>query len=192
MPVAWPRLYSSRMIEISGYASVTEEPYEMYDFYGPYMEVVDAGAFEATLAADPDVVLRFNHTGLAWASTHDGTLELFADEIGLGFRADVDESRSDIAEFLSAMSEDGEGLLRETSMAGWIVRGKWSPDYQEYRLLEFDLDRGDVAAVTFGANPYGRVRIGSGEPTTAADDADGPDQKAADELLLFRMELEAA
>jgi hypothetical protein len=44
-----------------------------------------------------------------------------------------------------------------------ITSGRWSPDYTEYRIDAFDLDRGDVGPVTYGANPYTSVEARSGE-----------------------------
>jgi hypothetical protein len=36
-------------VRLGLYASVTDTPYEMYDFFGPYTEIVAAGAFDDTL-----------------------------------------------------------------------------------------------------------------------------------------------
>jgi hypothetical protein len=61
---------------VEGYASMAEKPYEMWDMFGPYNEVVSASAFDRTLAAKPMVVFRFNHGGTAMATTANGRLEL--------------------------------------------------------------------------------------------------------------------
>jgi len=46
------------------------------------------------------------------------------------------------------------------------VRGQWSPDWTHYRILEVDIDRGDVSAVNFGANPFTSTGVRS-TPTVA-------------------------
>ncbi|MFF0295556.1 HK97 family phage prohead protease [Kitasatospora sp. NPDC004614] len=145
---------------IEGYASVYERGYEMYDWYGPYTEVVSAGAAEKTLAANPDVVYRFNHAGTPMAGTRNGRLELWSDGQGLGNRAYLNPKRSDVQDLVQAITDAD---VREQSFQFRIVRGVWSPDYTEYRIEEFDLDRGDVGPVTYGANPHTSVSARSGD-----------------------------
>ena len=53
-----------RFYELDGYASTVDEPYEMYDFWGPYTEIVDRGAFETTLAAIVQHVQVLEASGL--------------------------------------------------------------------------------------------------------------------------------
>jgi HK97 family phage prohead protease len=142
---------------VTGLASVTEQGYEMYDMFGPYTEVISAGAFDKTLAANPLVEFTLNHNrggGLPMAHTRNGTLTLSmgseGDLFGLLYDAEVDPTRSDVADMLKALIR---GDLAEASFKFRIVRGLWSPDYTEYRIDEVDLQRGDVSAVNFGANP---------------------------------------
>lgn len=138
---------------VYGVASVVEQGYEMFDMFGPYIEVVSRSAFDATLAANPLVEFTLNHGyggGLPMAHTRNGTLVLVVSEEGLEFEASVDPTRSDVADMLKALQR---GDLAEASFKFRIVRGQWSPDYTEYRIEEVDLDRGDVSAVNFGANP---------------------------------------
>lgn len=143
---------------VSTFASVTEAPYEMYDMFGPYTEVVMADAFDATVAADPMVEFTLNHGaggGLPMAHTRNGTLELSvikgAEVNGLWYDASVDPTRNDVSDMLKAMERLD---LAESSFKFRIVRGQWSPDWMEYHILEVDIDRGDVSAVNFGANPH--------------------------------------
>lgn len=134
-----------------GVASTVEQPYKMWDWYGEYDEIVDAGAFDKTLAADPDVVYLLNHRGMTMARTKSGTLELSFDaSSGLISDAYCNPERSDVKDLKHAIDDED---VDEMSFAFRIVRGQWSPDYTEYRILEVDLDRGDVSAVNFGANP---------------------------------------
>jgi hypothetical protein len=135
---------------LSGYASTVEDPYEMFDMFGPYTETIDAHAFDSTLGSGPDVSFLVNHRGLTMARTTSGTLDLSVDERGLLSDAYLNPERSDVKDLVAAI-DDGD--ITEMSFAFQIVRGQWSPDYTEYRILEVDLNRGDVSAVNYGANP---------------------------------------
>lgn len=146
--------------EVEGYASAFEQGYEMWDMFGPYTEVVSKGAADVTLAADPEVVFRFNHGGTPMASTRNGRLKLWADDAGLGQRAWLNPKRADVALLVQAI-EDAD--VREQSFMFRIESGQWSPDYTEYRINAFDLERGDVGPVTYGANPHTSVSARSGE-----------------------------
>jgi HK97 family phage prohead protease len=146
--------------EVSGYASVFERGYDMWDVFGPYTEVVSAGAADKTLKAGPEVVFRFNHAGTPMAGTRNQRLELWADETGLGQRAWLNPKRSDVQLLVQAIEDED---VREQSFMFRIDAGTWSPDYTEYRIDAFDLDRGDVGPVTYGANPHTSVSARSGE-----------------------------
>jgi len=135
---------------IEGYASVTESPYEMWDMFGPYNEVLRVGAFAKTLAETPQVQLLLNHSGLSMAYTQAGTLRLSEDSTGLHMEADVNTKRSDVSDMLLALEE---GSVDEMSFAFRVTRQMWSPDYDQRDIIEVDLHRGDVSVVNFGANP---------------------------------------
>lgn len=165
---------SDGTVTVGGMASVTEQGYEMYDMFGPYNEVVSLDAFDKALSADPLVEFTLNHNrggGLPMAHTRNGTLSLSTvkegDETGLAYRADVDPSRSDVADMVKALER---GDLAEASFKFRIVRGQWSPDYTEYRIEEVDLERGDVSAVNFGANPLATSAVRSLDRTVRALD----------------------
>lgn len=143
---------------VATFASVTEQPYEMYDMFGPYTEVVSLDAFDATLATGPLVEFTLNHGaggGIPMAHTRNDTLTLSAikdgDITGLWYEAMVDQTRNDVADMLKAMQRLD---LAESSFKFRIDSGQWSPDWTEYRILAVSLDRGDVSAVNFGANPH--------------------------------------
>jgi HK97 family phage prohead protease len=146
--------------QVEGYASAYERGYDMWDMFGPYTEVVSAGAAQKTLAASPEVVYRFNHAGTPMAGTRNGRLELWEDSEGLGNRAWLNPKRADVQLLVQAIEDDD---VREQSFQFRITRGVWSPDYTEYRIEEFDLDRGDVGPVTYGANPHTSVAARSGD-----------------------------
>jgi HK97 family phage prohead protease len=143
---------------VEGYASVVEEPFEMWDFFGSYSEVVRAGAFTKTLSENPAVQLLLNHEGLSMAYTKAGTLRLAEDSTGLHMAADLNPTRSDVKDMLTAI-EDGN--VDEMSFAFRVTRQMWSPDYDQRDILEVDLHRGDVSVVNFGANPATSVALRS-------------------------------
>lgn len=141
------------VVRVGGHASTTEDPYEMYDMFGAYTEVVTRGAFGATLASSPLVEFTVNHGaggGLPMAHTRNDTLELVENEVGLRFDAYVDPKRADVKVMLAALSR---GDLAEASFKFRIDAGLWSLDWTQYRIDKVDLNRGDVSAVNFGANP---------------------------------------
>lgn len=137
-----------------GVASVTERAYEMWDMFGPYTEVVAAGAFTESLArADLDVPLVLNHDSMRRiARTTNGSLILSETDEGLDVLApNLDPTDADVAYILPKLRA---GLIDEMSFAFRLDAGQWSPDYTEYRIERVDLNRGDVAIVGYGANPY--------------------------------------
>jgi len=141
-------------LHFNGYATVYEQAYEMYDFWGPYMEVVSAGAGATSLArADLDVPLVLQHAPLRRiARTTNGTLALAEDDHGLSVDApQLDPRDADVAYIAPKLRA---GLIDEMSFMFRITRGVWSPDYTEYRIQEYDIHRGDVAIVAYGANPF--------------------------------------
>jgi hypothetical protein len=159
-----------------GFASRTEVGYEMYDMYGPYTEVVSLDAFDKTLSTNPLVEYVLNHGrngGPPMAHTRNGTLvlgvEKAGDETGLTYDANVDNSRNDVSDTSKALKR---GDLAEASFKFRIVRGQWSPDYTEYRIEEVDLERGDVSAVNFGANPLATSAIRDQQHARALDAED--------------------
>lgn len=140
--------------QLEGYFTTYERGYEMWDWAGPYTEIVSKGAAEATVAASPDVVFLVNHAGLAMARTVSGTLELWSDDTGGGNRVFLNPTRQDVKDLVAAIED---GTITEQSFGFMIKSGQWSPDYMEYRINEFDMDRGDTSAVNYGANPYTSV-----------------------------------
>ena len=141
-------------LEFVGRASVYEQAYEMWDMFGPYPEVVTEGAGSDSLArADLDVPLVLGHDQLRrLARTSTGTLFLTESADGLDVRAPaLDPADYDVAYIAPKLRS---GLVDEMSFAFRIESGQWSPDYTEYRINRYDIHRGDVAIVGYGANPY--------------------------------------
>lgn len=156
-----------KSLSFSGYASVTDTPYEMHDMFGSYSEVIDAGAFARTLSQDPDVVFLVNHRDLPLARTKSGTMSLTEDGTGLRVDATFDPNDPDVERIAPKVQR---GDLDEMSFAFWIERQTWSPDYQQVNIHEVNLNRGDVSLVTFGANPHTGGLVGL--RSLLGDDAD--------------------
>lgn len=137
-------------VTLDGYASTVNVPYVMYDMYGEYQETIASTAFDVTLAASPDVNFLVNHSGLAMARTTAGTLELSVDATGLRSIAKLNPKRSDVQDLRHAIDD---GAVDQMSFAFRIVDGRWSEDFLTYTITQVDLNRGDVSAVNYGANP---------------------------------------
>ncbi|WP_422934974.1 HK97 family phage prohead protease [Sinomonas sp. P47F7] len=146
----------------SGYASVTGVGYEMWDIFGPYTEVVSAGAFGPSLSrADLDVPLVIQHDGIRRiARTANGTLRLDEDDRGLSVDADLDPDDADVQYIVPKLRS---GLIDEMSFMFRITAGEWSQDWTEFHVNEVDIHRGDVSIVSYGANP---ATAGSGLRST--------------------------
>ncbi|MFF2331818.1 MULTISPECIES: HK97 family phage prohead protease [unclassified Streptomyces] len=142
------------LLEFRGHASVYEQGYEMWDYFGPYTEIMSAGAAAESLArADLDVPLVLGHDQLRrLARTTNGSLVLGEDDRGLSVHAPaLDPADYDVAYIAPKLRS---GLIDEMSFAFRILSGQWSPDYTEYRITRVDIHRGDVAIVGYGANPH--------------------------------------
>lgn len=141
-------------LHFSGYATVYERGYEMWDWYGPYTEIVTAGAGSLSLArGDLDVPLVLQHASLRRiARTTNGTLSLSEDDEGLFTDAPaLERDDQDVAYIAPKLRA---GLIDEMSFMFRIVRGEWSPDFTVFRIQEYDIHRGDVSIVGYGANPW--------------------------------------
>lgn len=140
----------------------------MHDLFGPYTETVSYGAGARSLSrSDLDVTLNLGHEQMRRiASTTTGTLQLRESTTGLEVDAPaLDPEDGDVAYIAPKIRA---GLITEMSFAFRIVRGEWSPDFTEYRIHEYDLHRGDVAIVGYGANPAttAHLRTQTFEPIT--------------------------
>ena len=148
-------------VTFSGYASVFNHDYEVYDAYGRFVERLAPGAFTRTLSEQPDVVLNLNHgmggTGLPMARTKSGTLRLIEDRVGLRVEAMLDVNDPDVMAILPKMRR---GDLDEMSFAFRVPEAgsTWAPGpdgepFGDRTITEVNLARGDVSIVSFGANP---------------------------------------
>lgn len=132
-------------LQLTGYASTTETPYEVMDF----TETIARGAFKRTLADDPDVVLLVNHEGLPLARTKSGTLTLSEDVRGLRVDAALDRRDPDVQSLVPKMQR---GDLTEMSFAFRATQQDWDEPMTNRVIREVSIHRGDVSMVTHGAN----------------------------------------
>ena len=145
-------------LHFTGFASVYNRGYEMWDMFGPYTEDVMSGAGAQSLAnPELDVPLVLAHDSLRRiARTTNNTLTLAETTIDdtEGLLADaptLDQRDADVA-YIAPKLESG--LVDEMSFRFRITSGQWSPDWTEYHIEGYDINRGDVAIVGYGANPH--------------------------------------
>lgn len=146
------KLGNKLFYDVEGYATVFERGYTMWDMFGSYTETADAHMLDRSLAMRPDVAFLVNHSGVTMArSTNPDRLKLSKDETGLKVNALLNMDRSDVRDLATAIDDND---VTEMSFAFMINEGIWNDDFDQFRLLEVDIDRGDVSAVNYGANPY--------------------------------------
>lgn len=153
---------SGDTVHFTGLASAYGVPYEMWDAFGPYLEIVEPGAGARSLARpDLDVTLNIGHDQTRRiASTRNGTLFLRETRSGLEVDAPLlDMNDPDVAYIVPKLRSN---LTTEMSFAFQIMAGTWSDDATVYHLTEYDLHRGDVAIVGYGANPHTSAQLRSG------------------------------
>ena len=141
---------NGQTITFSGLASSTNSPYDM----GAYTETVRSGAFTKTLAANPDVQLLINHSGLPLARTTNGSLTLSETQRGLEFHATAPRSDPVAAQIAEKIKS---GLIGEASFAFKVTDQDWSSDHTHREIRAVDLNRGDVSICPTGANPNTQV-----------------------------------
>jgi HK97 family phage prohead protease len=158
----------------------------MWDMFGPYQEGVSRGALDESLKRTPDVAFLVNHKGVTMARTTSGTLELAADSTGLAMVAYLNPKRQDVQDLVHAI-DDGD--IDQMSFAFRIPEGggRWNDDFSEYWITEADIDRGDVSAVNYGANPYTSIAARAGSVLADMDHLPLGAARAAQERLASRL-----
>lgn len=135
--------------------------YEMWDWAGPYTEYVHLGAGTASLANPQlDVPFVVGHRSLARLARTGNSLsplelaEVNDDPVTPGLRV-VAPSLQRNNPFVSQVEHIVvTGLVDEMSFRFMIIAGEWSDDWTEYHIHAYDIDRGDVSIVGYGANPH--------------------------------------
>jgi len=146
--------------QLDGIASTTNQPYRMWDLFGEYDEVIDGHAFDETLATGPDVAFLVNHGGVTMARSIGSrpSLTLGVNSLGLTSQAFVNPDRRDVADLVHAIRD---GDVTEMSFAFRIEDGEWNEEYTQFTISKVSLDRGDVSAVNYGANPNTSIAVRS-------------------------------
>lgn len=154
-------------VHTSGYFTRYERAYPMWDKFGEYSEMTMRGSGTKTLAAKPDVNFLINHVGMGLARSKarpgmEPTLLLSEDRDGGNHEAWLNPDRSEVKDLVLAFDDD---IVTEMSYAFVIPEGGglWDDDFAVFQILAYDLDRGDVSAVNFGANPFTDIAARSGE-----------------------------
>lgn len=147
-------------LHFTGHAALFDVEYTVYDFLGSFTEVVDRKALNRTMSRQPDVVLNVNHNGLPLARTTSGTLRLSLDESGLYVDADLEPRDPDVN---SVRYKLERGDMADMSWAFRVLNDQWSiVDGEDHRrIMEANIDGGDVSIVTTGANPATDAQIGA-------------------------------
>lgn len=97
---------------IRGYAAVFE-PERSQDL-GGFVEVVERGAFDEVMRANPDVFGKYNHERVIGRTT-SGTMRLFVDERGLRYEIDPPNSAADVVELIERGDVRGSSFAFRSS-----------------------------------------------------------------------------
>ena len=133
---------------VRGYASTFNEPYDlMEDMQGNMIhEVVDPHAFDK--ADMSDVIMQYDHAGMVYARTRNGSLKIGTDDHGLWIEADLgltEESRK-LYEAIDT------GLVDRMSFCFVIEAEEYEKTTRTWRITQIGKVY-DVSAVSIPANP---------------------------------------
>jgi HK97 family phage prohead protease len=142
-----------RRLVLEGYASVFGT---FYPIGRGVEEQVVPGAFKRTLKESPRVALRVEHDHLPLAHTKTGSLKLREDAKGLRVTANLNPRDPD-AQGLLAKSENSP---IEMSFSFRCNREERSEDMKQRWVKEALIDKCDVSACCFGANPDTSMTMG--------------------------------
>lgn len=152
---------------VEGLAAVYEQETVIRDFFGEFVEVIRAGAFDECDFDDVRLLVNHNFDGIALArsrrnnkSDKPDTMQLWVDENGVNIKADLDTENNEQARALySAISRgDMDGM----SFCFYVPDDgqKWSTkDGKGYREITKVAKVIEVSAVNFPA--YGGTNIDS-------------------------------
>jgi HK97 family phage prohead protease len=154
---AKPSGHGTDAFEWNGYATVYDADFPMWDQDGEaFTETVAPGAARRSLAnpaLDVPFLIGHNDAGVPLARTKSGTMTLREDSTGLLTHVPAMDGRREEVRALASAVERGD--LDEMSLAFVVPPhgNKWDSAYEHRTITEMDLHRGDVSAVTHGANP---------------------------------------
>jgi uncharacterized protein len=139
-----------------GYAMTWGVPYEVAGGpdAGGFVEIIERGAADKSLAERSDVRFCVDHEGLILARTSAGTLRLSTDDIGLLSDASLDPASPYAQSVISAVRR---GDMSQMSHSMRVMRQTWSDDYTERRIQEIAMY--DTSVVGFPANPVTAIAL---------------------------------
>lgn len=175
-------------LRLRGVATVYDHEYDVYG--GPanmgWVERVARGACTETLSEKPDVVFLANHAGLPMARTKSETLQLTENRRGLAMVATLDRRDTDASNLMVKIER---GDVTEMSFGfrvtgqEWSAHKQWKDDPQSLRTITaVNLNRGDVSAVTYGANPATSIDL-----TRSLEDINDDDLQRLQALIAERL-----
>lgn len=152
---------------VEGLAAVYEQETVIRDFFGEFVEVIRAGAFDDCDFDDVRLLVNHNFDGIALArsrrnnkSDKPNTMQLSVDENGINIKADLDTENNEQARALySAISRgdmDGMSFCFYVTEEGQRWSTKDGKDYREILKVSKVIE---VSAVNFPA--YGGTNIDS-------------------------------
>ena len=152
-----PSGHGTTNFEWNGYATVYGADFDMWDQNGdPFTESVAPGAAKRSLA-NPALVVPFlvgqsNDAGISAGAYQERHHEAVPEDTqGVHSHVPAMDGRREEVRALASAVERGD--LDEMSLAFVCLRQAWDDAYERRTIMEMDLHRGDVCAVTHGANP---------------------------------------
>lgn len=152
---------------VEGLAAVYEQETTIRDFFGEFVEVIRAGAFDDCDFDDVRLLVNHNFDGIALArsrrnnkSDKPDTMQLWVDENGVNIKADLDTERNEQARALYSAIERGD--MDGMSFCFYVTEEgqRWSTkDGKDYREIIKVSKVIEVSAVNFPA--YGGTNIDS-------------------------------
>lgn len=150
---------------VEGLAAVYEQETTIRDFFGEFVEVIRAGAFDECDFDDVRLLVNHNFDGIALArsrrnnkSDKPDTMQLWVDENGVNIKADLDTERNEQARALYSAIERGD--MDGMSFCFYVTEEgqRWSTkDGKDYREIIKVSKVIEVSAVNFPA--YGGTNI---------------------------------
>jgi len=134
--------------KVRGYATTFDEPYVLFEDWdgNEIREVVDPRAFDG--ADMTDVIMQYDHMGMVYARTRNGSLSLTVDDHGLMIEADLGLTAA-ARELYAAIST---GLVDRMSFCFIIEDEDYDEATKTWRIKKLGKIY-DVSAVSIPANP---------------------------------------
>lgn len=173
------------LVHTKGFFTRYNVAYPMWDQFGEYEESVAKGAGRQTLASKPDVAFLVNHGGVTMARTVNDTLVLEERAEGGWHDAYLNPRRVDVSDLVIAIED---GSIDQMSFAFMIPDdgGLWNEDFTHFEIRRYDINRGDVSAVNYGASPYTDISARTAEVLNDLEHLPMGALRAAEDRLIRR------